>query len=149
MLWRFTVRSRLNCNALGPTWANSMGELSFFLQGHPPLPNRSQYLHWARKSRETKVWRTAAFYAARSAFRDSTLDGQALHPVRIDVRFFYKVRRTRDRANMVASLKPVIDGLVDARIMPDDGPEWLPDPPFVEEVVGHGDTGIEVKVTEI
>jgi len=123
--------------------------LTFFLAGYPPLPNKTISWNWHQRGREAKVWRSAANYAARAAYADSMLGG-SMKPVRIDVTFFYRQRRVRDRMNMVASLKPVVDGLVDACIIPDDGPEWLPDTPFVHEMVHKsGPMGIEVTVTEL
>ena len=126
-----------------------MGSLTFHLSGHPPHDNETRRWHWAKRSREMRVWRDAANWAARAAFRDATL-GDAFHPCRIHVVFRYKVHRTRDVANLVASLKPIIDGIVDARMLRDDSPRWLPNPPSVEEVVDpNGFDGIEVTLTEL
>ena len=126
-----------------------MGNLTFWLTGHPPHDNTTRRWHWAKRSREMKMWRDAANWATRAAYRDSTLTG-AFRPCRIHVVFKYKVRRTRDVANLVASLKPVIDGIVDARMLRDDSPEWLPEPPTVVEMVDpQGFDGIIVTLTEI
>jgi len=126
-----------------------MGVLTFFLAGHPPHDNETRRWHWAKRSREMRVWRDAANWGARGAYRDSTFAGEP-RPSRIHVVFRYRVKRTRDVANLVASLKPVIDGIVDARMLVDDGPAWLPGGPTVEEVVDpKGFDGIEVTVTEI
>jgi Holliday junction resolvase RusA-like endonuclease len=123
--------------------------MAFFLQGHPPHDNTTRRWHWAKRSREMRAWRDASAWAAREAYGRSTMGG-AMKPVRISVTFQYRVRRTRDRANLVASLKPVLDGLVDAGILKDDGPLWLPQPPLVAEFVDPvAKVGILVKVVEL
>ena len=122
------------------------GSMEFFLAGHPPSPNTMVRWHWGRRARERKTWRDATVWAAREAMSRSTLPGRFV-PVSVVVTFVYPVKRTRDRDNMVASLKPVLDGLVDARILKDDGPEHLPHL-GVEEEVSDRRAGIYVKVIE-
>ncbi len=123
--------------------------MTFFLTGHPPHDNETRRWHWGKRSREMKIWREAAKWACREAYGKSDMLG-VFKPVRIHVRFLYRVHRTRDVANLIASLKPVIDGMVDARMLRDDGPTWLPGGPSVEEVVNpRGKVGIEVTITEV
>lgn len=124
-------------------------ELSFFLVGHPPNDNETRRWHWGRKAREARVWKDAATWASRDAYSRSNLPG-VFTPVRVEVEFRYKVSRSRDRDNLVASLKPVIDGLKVARIIKDDSPEWMPYPPLVREVVDpSAEPGIWVRVVAI
>lgn len=120
--------------------------LEFFLAGHPPSPNMTVRWHWARRARERRTWRDATVWAAREALPRSSLSGQ-FKPVSVIVTFVYGVKRTRDRDNLVASLKPVLDGLVDARVLKNDGPEHLRHL-GVEEEVSARRAGIYVKVIE-
>lgn len=120
--------------------------LEFFLAGHPPSPNAMVRWHWGRRARERKVWRDATVWAVREAYPRSSLPGRFV-PVEVAVTFVYGVRRTRDRDNMVASLKPVLDGLVDARVLADDGPEHLVRL-SVDEEVSDRRAGIYVRVIE-
>lgn len=49
---------------------------------------------------------------------------------RIHYRFFWETRRRRDAANMIAMMKPAVDGLVDAGLLVDDDIEHLEAPTF-------------------
>jgi len=70
--------------------------------------------HWGiRKSRET--WRSATGRAASAAWDDYPLSLASL-----GVTWRFRVRRYRDLDNLVAGLKPMIDGLVDAGVLEDD-----------------------------
>lgn len=89
------------------------------VKGRPPL-NANDRMHWARKAsltqavRETTAWRVKA---------------HQLQPARhLTVQLHYAPgdrRKRRDPANLCATSKPAIDGLVDAGLVPDDTPEWV------------------------
>lgn len=62
---------------------------------------------------------------------------------RIRVTLVYEPRdqRRRDPINLAATLKPVQDGIVDAKIVPDDAPQYMESPmPIIDEPIGgkHG-----------
>jgi len=85
----------------------------------PPLSLNGR-MHWAQKAEITRKLRG---YVTATA-------GARLHVPRcqrINVTLVYVPRdgRRRDRDNLVATLKPCIDGLVDAGIVPDDSPEYV------------------------
>lgn len=85
--------------------------------GHPPGGNELHRMgKWGiRKSRET--WRQATFVLAL----DARPGGMApLSRASLGVTWRYRIRRNRDLDNLVAGLKPMIDGLVDAGILEDD-----------------------------
>lgn len=124
-----------------------VGEMAFFIVGHPPTPNVMTRWGWQQRARERRTWRDAAAWSARAALSNSTLRGEMV-PMAIHVEFEYLIKRTRDRDNLIASLKPVIDGLVDARILKDDNPTELVRL-TVSEKVGKDRTGIYVRVTEL
>jgi Holliday junction resolvase RusA-like endonuclease len=85
--------------------------------GHPPGGNELHRMgKWGiRKSREE--WRQATFVLALDARPG---DWRPMAPVSLGVTWRYRIRRNRDLDNLVAGLKPVIDGLVDAGILEDD-----------------------------
>lgn len=114
--------------------------------GHPPGGNELHRMgHWGiRKSRET--WKDATHTAAvramasgpfarpwmltavgrsgRSPDSTSYVPDQGewwpLTRASLEVTWRYKIRRNRDLDNLVAGLKPMIDGLVSAGILEDD-----------------------------
>lgn len=79
----------------------------------PPLSmNDSE--HWAPQARKRKEVRTTTALLARQA--------GIPHLETCEVRLLWCVsnRRRRDRGNMQATLKPAVDGLVDAGVIEDD-----------------------------
>jgi len=83
----------------------------------PPL-TANQRLHWRRRAELTRQVRTTVAWHARQA---------RIPPCRfITVTLHYRPgdRRRRDTDNLVATLKPAADGLVDAGVIPDDTPTW-------------------------
>lgn len=89
------------------------------VKGKPPL-NANDRMHWRQKAaltkavRETTAWRVKAEGCPPAAH--------------LTVRLHYAPgdrRKRRDPANLCATSKPAIDGLVDAGLVPDDTPEWV------------------------
>lgn len=92
----------------------------------PPLTLNGR-MHWATKARVTAEVRAAVNVLARVA-RIPLLN-------HVHVRLHYVPRdgRRRDQDNIVATLKPCLDGLVDARVIPDDTPQHLTwSPPVID-----------------
>lgn len=74
--------------------------------------------HWA-KAASVKPWRqAAATHAAQSRV-------PRLLRVRIELHYVPKDKRRRDPLNLVAALKPIEDGIVDAGVVPDDTTEFV------------------------
>ncbi len=90
-------------------------------------------LHWAVKARLTGDLRRIAGWYGRlpTAEKPSTL------PVRAVVTFGYPDRRRRDHANLAPTVKPIIDGLVDAGILPDDSTRY---PSGADPRIAYDDT---------
>lgn len=84
----------------------------------------NQRLHWWERAARTEAWRTAAALHARNAARQ---DGIGTPLPSCDLRFVFSVKgnRRRDPHNWVATVKPIVDGLVDAGWWPDDTPDHL------------------------
>lgn len=84
----------------------------------------NQRKHWTWNAKTKRAWRDAAFYTAcdwRVGFSDRRLAGKAV------VRFVFPVttNRRRDPHNYYPTIKPIIDGLTDANLWPDDTPEFV------------------------
>lgn len=83
--------------------------------------NSNQRLNRHEQAKRTKAWRDAAFCAAFDK-------GQFIDPVRI-VATFHKTRAGRwDVGNLYPTAKAIVDGLVDAGVIPDDSNEWVTGP---------------------
>ena len=87
--------------------------------------------HWRVKAAEVATVREAARNLARAA-KIPTLE-------RISVELHYapRDRRRRDSLNLIATLKPAEDGIVDAGVIPDDTPEFsVPTMPVIDPPTG-------------
>jgi crossover junction endodeoxyribonuclease RusA len=101
------------------TWTLLVG-----LDQRPMLDNSR--LHWRKKADKVAVYRHLAWYLARNATRCAYRRDAPMFtgPVRIIVTGHYGDKRELpDGANLRATAKPMIDGLVDAHIIPDDNPD--------------------------
>lgn len=87
--------------------------------------NSNQHLHWAEKARRTKAWRSAAYYAAAQIPRRQRT---FTTPVAI-ICHAHKTRGGRwDASNLAGTGKAIVDGLVDAGVIPDDNNDWVTGP---------------------
>lgn len=95
------------------------------IEFHPPGPllNLNGRLHWAARSRDVKAWRTAAKVGALVDL--GAPSARAHPPCTVTIELPVKDNRRRDPHNYVATLKAVIDGLVDAGVWPDDTPDYV------------------------
>lgn len=98
--------------------------------------------HWRLKAQQVKAVRETTAWLARAA------GIPPLGLVRVDLHYRPRDKRRRDPLNLVATLKPVEDGLVDAGVIPDDTPDHLvPTMPTID-APGHP-PGLYVVVTEL
>lgn len=74
--------------------------------------------HWASTATRTAYWRLLTRVAAGSAVR--TGKWPRLHRARITVVMSWTDRRHRDPNNWAPTGKALVDGLVDAHLLPDD-----------------------------
>lgn len=87
--------------------------------------NANQRLHWAEKARRTKAWRTAAHYIAGAVPRRQRIFTTPVHIVCT----VHKTRNGRfDVSNLAPTSKALVDGLVDAGVIPDDSNQWVTGP---------------------
>ncbi len=86
-------------------------------------------IHWSRRAPLMREFRETTFYEARKRYKKPT---EPFERVRIDGHFFGWNRRDPD--NLISSLKPIIDGLVDAGFIVDDSQEHLELGTFGQEI---------------
>lgn len=86
--------------------------------------NSNQRSHFYQTAQRTRQWRNAACTAAELVAGWRTFEG----PVRI-VCTFHKTRAGRwDAGNLYPTAKAIVDGLVDAGVIPDDNNDWVTGP---------------------
>jgi crossover junction endodeoxyribonuclease RusA len=95
-----------------------MSEWTFDLPQTAPMSLNDRHT-WQQKARLKKPYREAAHLLARQQ------KIPACQRVRVTLIYTPRDRRRRDPLNLVATLKLVEDGLVDAGVVPDDTPEYL------------------------
>lgn len=101
--------------------------------------NLNQKEHWAPRNKRAQAWRHGAHIMARQARLP-----KGLIRVRVDAYVWKKTRVRYDPHNLMPTLKPVIDGLVDYGLLVDDSHEYLAGP-----FIHHGGYGNEKLVLEI
>lgn len=75
--------------------------------------------HWRVKAKRVKEIRDATCVLAKAA------GIPRLSRIIVELHYAPRDQRRRDPLNLVATLKPIEDGIVDAGIVPDDTPEWV------------------------
>ncbi len=109
----------------------------------PPL-SKNYRLHWREAATRARIIRRAASFLARSS-RIPKLE-------RCSVQFIWVVARPdrkRDADNIVDTLKPFCDGLVDAGVVPDDTPDFMAKPEPIIEVRRGATPHLEFIVTRL
>jgi len=101
--------------------------------------NANEKPHWAKQNKRAQAWRHGAHILARHAKLPKDLQR-----ARVDVYVWKASRRRYDPHNLMPTMKPVIDGLVDYGLLPDDSHEYL-EGPFPH----HGGYGKEKLVVVI
>lgn|GEM_PF-4737016 len=93
------------------------GTLRIQIPGRPPTPNARFGNRYAQAS-ETKRWRRTAWAIALDVVNRSGWRAPA--KARLTITFIVPDHRPRDTDNLVSSVKPLIDGLVDAKALVGD-----------------------------
>ena len=105
--------------------------------------NSERAMHYHKRARLTKTWREAAYAAA--------LGAKVPKMKSIDIMC---VPHRKNRRNMADTgghfpvAKACIDGLVDAGVIPDDGPEFVKSLEFRAPVVDGGEDRLMLYITE-
>ncbi len=92
-------------------------------RGH--LLTANDKFHWARRASLTKQLRQWACLLGREGEGVANL---GLQHARVVVEFAYPDNRRRDRHNLAPTVKAVMDGLIDAGLLPDDADRFLDGP---------------------
>jgi crossover junction endodeoxyribonuclease RusA len=88
-------------------------------------------LHWAKKAKKKKEYRTTCWaLALESKLKAPEGDGR----INMEITFYPPDKRHRDADNMVASMKSGLDGLADALRVNDK--RFLPNFKFTDTVMG-------------
>lgn len=82
-------------------------------------------MHWAARSRLTKQLRQWGYLLGREGEGVARL---GLTHARVEMEFAYPDRRRRDRSNLAPTVKAIMDGLIDAGLLPDDADRFLDGP---------------------
>ena len=94
------------------------------IPGVPPSANASSGQHWGAIARSRRQFRGAAKLLALAHVQARR--GRPLAAARIDILLVRKPRvRPRDPDSVIACAKPCVDGIVDARLILDDGPLYV------------------------
>lgn len=83
----------------------------------PPLSSNDRHANGIVERRKQTAASDAVTYLARSELR---IGLQPFERVTVELVYYPGDNRTRDPDNIAATLKPVLDGLVDAGVIPDD-----------------------------
>ena len=81
--------------------------------------------HWAVRARLTKQLRQWGYLLGREG---EGIARFGLTHARVEVEFAYPDRRRRDRSNLAPTVKALMDGLIDAGLLPDDSDRFLDGP---------------------
>ena len=82
-------------------------------------------MHWAARARLTKQLRQWGYLLGREGEGVARLK---LTHARVEVEFAYPDHRRRDRSNLAPTVKALMDGLIDAGLLPDDSDRFLDGP---------------------
>lgn len=88
--------------------------------------------HWGVRARLTKQLRQWGYLLGREGEGVARL---GLTHARVEMEFAYPDRRRRDRSNLAPTVKALMDGLIDAGLLPDDADRFLDGPHTV--IAGH------------
>lgn len=111
--------------------------------GRPPTQNQRRRQHWSRQSKSARVWKHAGAVLAR-AHRIPTLTA-----VTVECWGRYPDRRSLpDPDGLAPGLKAVLDGIVQAGVIPDDTPAHVRGVTYLPAVIAPGPPGLIVRITE-
>jgi crossover junction endodeoxyribonuclease RusA len=85
--------------------------------------NKANSMHWAERRRYLNDWRLALRIAYTKA--SEHIQGLPHTPISIAFEFTFPRNGRRDPHNYYATIKPLIDELVQCGLVPDDTAEWV------------------------
>jgi hypothetical protein len=125
-------------------------QLRIEIPGRPPTPNVRR--HWRTIARDNAEWKGTASVVAAAAKREwERRHGMRWHPLEdavVGVVFIVGTKAVRDWDNLIATLKPLLDGAVEAGILLDDSNRVIRSlGPFTIEYE-HRETGVVLLISE-
>ena len=81
------------------------------------LINANDRIHWREKARRTAVLRTIAYHATNRQTCNGTTHTRCTLTVTVT---YPPLARRRDASNLAPTVKGLLDGIVDAGLLPDD-----------------------------
>lgn len=105
-------------------------DLSFRQPTEPLSENKARGAHWAPVKARLEPWKDAAWAVARNhrirAQRGTAAQVWIPSPITVQVVIAFRNARRRDPHNYTGTVvKAVVDGLVQAGLVPDDNPNWV------------------------
>lgn len=112
----------------------------------PPTPNVRR--HWRQVAADNRLWKDAAYVVATGERikweKRNHRRWQPIARATVSVAFGLKDKRRHDLDNLIASIKPVIDGIVQAEILVDDSIEVITKMEFGAAVTGTAELVVAV-----
>lgn len=115
-----------------------MTALILHFPGRPPTHNAKRYEHWSKQGLVTKQYRLEARLRAANKPKFTG-------PVIVNAQPFCRDNRLADAGACFDVVKAIIDGIVDAGLLPGDGPQWVKR----YELCAPENTGDDVLVIEV
>ncbi|WP_136314442.1 hypothetical protein [Actinomyces procaprae] len=106
----------ITTGAVAPVWEASI------VLGADQVISANDHRHWRYRHARAKSIRSVAEQTARFT------RAPRLERARIVIEILFPDRRRRDTHNLMATAKPIVDGLVDAGLLPDDDARHLVGP---------------------
>ncbi|WGH93855.1 hypothetical protein QDX21_03390 [Auritidibacter ignavus] len=103
--------------------------------------NTNHREHWAVRNRKTQEWRTATSWVARSS-----KIGPYQH-ISVTAHVHKTTNRAYDAHNLLPTAKAMVDGLVDAGVIPDDNNTYLTGPDMRHGKKQPDNPGITLHIT--
>jgi len=104
-----------------------MNKLTILLSLPPKALSPNARVHYMARAKSAKLYREAGAWEAVSAMRRAKIRPPKAKKATVRYTAVHKVRRRRDHDNLIASMKPALDGLVDSGLLEDDsGVTMLP-----------------------
>ena len=96
----------------------------------PVSMNVQERMHWAAWHREKLLWKNDIFYLVKES---GNAIPRGLPHIWIEIKIYFKKVRARDESNYEPMIiKPLLDALVDAKIIENDTAEYVTRPGVVE-----------------
>lgn len=110
----------------------------------PKMTNQLASKHWRVRHKHSKRWRELIAWLSQSAIKSR--EGLPLERAKITLTRFSSIRPDYD--GLVSGFKPIIDGLVDAGVIPNDTQDVIGKPDYRHEMTKPKQGKITIEVSE-